>query len=175
MKLALIGLVVASITSNAVMIGNFNPAGLDVEMANITSSGSIITNSDEVKTLSLFQDFGQVEIFKNSINSEKSEIESKKQVKRVWVTITAYSSDPNQTDSTPFVTASGKTVADGIIAANFLNFGTKVYIPELFGNKQFVVEDRLHARFSDRVDIWMPSTEMALKFGKQYALVEIEM
>lgn len=81
----------------------------------------------------------------------------------VWVT--AYSSTPEQTDSTPFITASGTKVKDGIIAANFLPFGTKVKIPEHFGEKVFIVEDRMHARKKNFVDIWMPTTEKALAFG----------
>ena len=36
------------------------------------------------------------------------------------VTITAYSSTPDQTDSTPFITAYNTFVRDGIVAANFL-------------------------------------------------------
>src|SRR3989344_4334376 len=62
------------------------------------------------------------------------------------VTITAYSSRPEETDSTPFIAASGKRVFDGMVAANWLPLGTKVRIPELYGNKIFVVEDRMHAR-----------------------------
>ena len=33
-----------------------------------------------------------------------------------WVVITGYSSTPDQTDSTPFITASGTYVEDGIVA-----------------------------------------------------------
>ncbi len=88
--------------------------------------------------------------------------------KRVMkVTITAYSSTPDQTDDTPFITATGDHVADGIIAANFLPFGTLVQIPKYFGNKIFVVKDRMHRRFSDRVDIWFPDRASAVKFGKR--------
>lgn len=81
------------------------------------------------------------------------------------VTVTAYSSTPDQTDSTPFITASNKTVRWGFVAANFLEFGTKVQIPELYGDQVFVVEDRMHRRFSDRVDIWMPTKAKAKRFG----------
>ncbi|MBI2036999.1 MAG: hypothetical protein HYT14_01400, partial [Candidatus Liptonbacteria bacterium] len=55
------------------------------------------------------------------------------------VTITAYSSTPEETDSTPFITASGTHVRDGVVAANFLPFGTAVKIPELYGDRLFVV------------------------------------
>lgn len=92
---------------------------------------------------------------------------------RVWATVTAYSSTPDQTDDTPFITAKGTFVRDGIVAANFLEFGTKVRIPELFGDKIFVVEDRMHRRYSDRVDIWFPDRETAILFGKQQAVIEI--
>lgn len=83
------------------------------------------------------------------------------------VVITAYSSTPDQTDDTPFITATGDHVADGIIAANFLPFGTLVQIPKYFGDKIFVVKDRMHKRFSDRVDVWFPDRESALRFGKR--------
>lgn len=81
--------------------------------------------------------------------------------------LTAYSSTPDQTDSDPFTAASGKRVHDGMIAANWLPFGTKVKIPSLFGDKIFIVEDRMNARYGyGRVDIWMdaPKPEVR-KFG----------
>ncbi|OGY63085.1 MAG: hypothetical protein A2745_01535 [Candidatus Harrisonbacteria bacterium RIFCSPHIGHO2_01_FULL_44_13] len=86
---------------------------------------------------------------------------------RMNVVVTGYSSTHDQTDSTPFITASGKRVRDGIIAANFLKFGARIQIPEIFGDKIFVVEDRMARRFSDRVDIWFPDRATALKFGKK--------
>ncbi|MDO8429940.1 MAG: hypothetical protein Q7S73_01060 [bacterium] len=90
-------------------------------------------------------------------------------MKKLEVTLTGYSSTPDQTDSTPFITASGRRVRDGIIASNVLPFGTKVQIPEIFGDKIFTVEDRMHRRFNDRADIWFPDRSTALKFGIQKA------
>lgn len=89
------------------------------------------------------------------------------QSQKVW--ITAYSSTPEETDDTPFITAMGTKVRDGIIATNILPFGTKVKIPELFGNKVFVVEDRMHSRKKNNVDIWMESKQDALEFGIAYS------
>ena len=89
------------------------------------------------------------------------------------VTLTAYASVPNETDSQPFITASGDTVADGIVAANFLPFGTKIQIPSIFGSKIFTVEDRTNKKFSGRVDIWMPSVEKAITFGLHRAKIVI--
>lgn len=89
------------------------------------------------------------------------------------VLITAYSSSADQTDSTPFIMANGKHVYDGAVAANFLPFGALVRIPRLFGNKIFVVEDRMHERFNDRLDIWMPTRGEALAFGLRSATIEV--
>lgn len=90
-----------------------------------------------------------------------------------WVTITAYSSTPDQTDSTPFITASGTNVRDGIVACNFLSFGTKVRFPELYGDKIFVVEDRMARHNSHKIDIWFPTRWEAKQFGVKVAKVEV--
>ncbi len=87
------------------------------------------------------------------------------EVKRMTVDMTAYSSTEDQTDDTPFITASGAHVADGIVAANFLPLHTRVKIPSLYGEKIFVVEDRMNRRYTERMDIWMETREAALKFG----------
>lgn len=91
--------------------------------------------------------------------------------------MTAYNSDPRQTDDTPCITANGFDVcAHGIedtIAANFLKFGTKIKIPELFGDRIFVVRDRMNKRYPDRVDIWFKNYDDAIKFGIRVASIEI--
>lgn len=98
-----------------------------------------------------------------------------KHTKRIEVVLTAYSSTSDQTDSSPFITASNTRVRDGIVAANFLPFGTKIMIPELFGEKTFVVEDRMHRRFNDRVDIWFSDRWSARQFGlKKAEIIVIE-
>jgi 3D (Asp-Asp-Asp) domain-containing protein len=89
------------------------------------------------------------------------------------VNITAYASVPDETSAHPFVTASGKTVADGVVAANWLPFGTQIEIPTLFGNKIFTVEDRTSPRFGGRVDVWMPTVAAAVAFGLHPAQVII--
>jgi 3D (Asp-Asp-Asp) domain-containing protein len=89
----------------------------------------------------------------------------------VWVT--AYSSTPEETDDTPFVTASNTETRDGVVAANFLPFGTKLQIPEHFGDKVFTVEDRMHRRKTNFVDIWMPTKKDAMNFGISYSEIII--
>lgn len=93
--------------------------------------------------------------------------------KVLYMRITAYSSTPNQTDSTPFTTADGATVHDGVVATNLLPFGTKIKIPALFGDKVFTVEDRTALRIKNTIDIWMPSKKKALIFGANNADVVI--
>lgn len=91
----------------------------------------------------------------------------------MWIFATAYSSTPDQTDDTPFITASGNHVRDGIIAANFLPMYTKVRFPTLYGDKIFVVEDRMNKRYYYKADIWMKTREEALRFGVKNIPIEI--
>ena len=92
-------------------------------------------------------------------------------------TITAYTSEVAQTDSTPCITANGfnlcKHGQEDSIAANFLKFGTKVRIPELFGDRIFIVRDRMNKRYPNHVDIWFKNKEQAIHFGAQTARIEI--
>lgn len=92
---------------------------------------------------------------------------------KVWAT--AYSSEIGQTDDTPFVTASGSKVRDGVVAANFLPFGTKIRIPKLYGDKVFTIEDRMNSRYNDQkiIDVWFGDTESAIHFGKKYTSIEL--
>ena len=94
-------------------------------------------------------------------------------IEQYVVTATAYSSTVDQTDDTPFITASGTYVRDGIIAANFLPFGTAIKIPDIYGDKIFIVEDRMNKRYWFRVDIWFPERQMAKEFGIKKIRIEI--
>src|SRR3989338_11521715 len=83
------------------------------------------------------------------------EIGAKKPRKTLKIVVTAYNSEPGQTDSTPFITASGTQTRDGVVAANFLPIGAIVRFPDIYGDKEFIVEDRMNARYYYRADIWM--------------------
>lgn len=97
-----------------------------------------------------------------------------KVVKMLKVIATGYSSTVEQTDSTPFITASGSTVRDGIVANNLLPFGTEIRIPELYGDKIFVVEDRMNKRKGYyHVDIWFPEYAQAKEFGAKITYIEV--
>ncbi|GEM_PF-3265331 len=85
------------------------------------------------------------------------------------IVVTAYSSTKDQTDSSPCITANGFNVCEhgneDVVAANFLPFGTRVQFPDHFGDREFIVQDRMNARYSNRVDIWMKSRGAAKQFG----------
>ncbi|USN53591.1 MAG: 3D domain-containing protein [Candidatus Nomurabacteria bacterium] len=92
----------------------------------------------------------------------------------LWLTLTAYSSTVDQTDGDPFTTASGSHVRDGIIAYNLLPFGTQVRFPDVYGDKIFVVEDRMNARYGGSIaDIWMHTREEAKQWGARIVKMEI--
>lgn len=89
------------------------------------------------------------------------------------VLTTAYNSLPEQTDSTPFITASGTQTRDGIVACNCLPFGTVIEIDGKF----YEVEDRMNSRYTCdgiwKVDIWMEHYEDAKQYGKQTTTIKI--
>lgn len=93
--------------------------------------------------------------------------------KTLTVRITAYTSSPDETDSTPFLTANGTKTQDGVVATNILPFGTKIKIPELFGDKIFTVQDRMAKRMKNVVDVWMSTKAKALRFGVEYTDIVI--
>ncbi len=113
----------------------------------------------------------------NTINSAdletKADHSDEPALRSMVVATTAYTSDPGETDASPFTTANGTRVYDGVIAANFLKFGTRVRIPDQFGNKVFVVHDRMNARYTQRVDIWMTTKSEAFKWGVRRVKIEI--
>lgn len=91
----------------------------------------------------------------------------------VKVPVTAYSSTPDQTDDTPFITASGTQVRWGVVAANFLPIGTMVRLPDHYGDQIFLVEDRMNARYDVRLDIWMETREEARTWGLRQVKLEV--
>jgi 3D (Asp-Asp-Asp) domain-containing protein len=83
-----------------------------------------------------------------------------------------------QTSDSPCIGASGKDLCrlvdegQNVCAANFVDLGTVLRIAEL---GECVVLDRMHRRFSHRVDIAMKedAVEEALEFGLQRRHVEV--
>jgi len=83
--------------------------------------------------------------------------------------VTAYSSSPDETWGDPFITASGREVYDGLVACpRRYPFGTRFRI----GSRIYACWDRLHERYDHRFDIWKPSKQEALQFGRRMLLIE---
>lgn len=96
-----------------------------------------------------------------------------KVARNLQITATAYSSTPDQTDDSPFLTASGTYTRHGVVASNYFKIGTKLRFPELYGDQIFVVEDRMNERYHRRLDIWMPTREAAKQFGVAWLKIEV--
>lgn len=92
-------------------------------------------------------------------------------------TMTAYNSEAGQTDDSPCITANGFNVCkhgiEDTVAANFLPMGTKIKIPELFGDRIFIVRDRMNKKHPNRVDVWMKDRPSAMKFGVRVAKIQV--
>ncbi|BDP41865.1 hypothetical protein DAETH_18340 [Deinococcus aetherius] len=96
---------------------------------------------------------------------------------------TAYNSTPGQTDSTPFITATGTRVRNGVVALSrdllrVFPYGSKVTIEDVSGRtgnllrgQVFSVEDTMAARKTNSIDIWMPSRSQAIRFGARQVRV----
>ena len=46
-------------------------------------------------------------------------------------------------------------------------------IPELFGDRVFVVRDRMNSRYTDRVDVWFKDHNDAIQFGFKVATIQV--
>jgi len=95
--------------------------------------------------------------------------------KTIYTTVTAYSSSVDECGADPFTMASGDRVFDGAIAHQYLPFNTKVRFPEVFGEKIFVVKDRLGPQFTSyyHVDMWVHSKVEAKAWGARVVKMEI--
>jgi 3D (Asp-Asp-Asp) domain-containing protein len=105
-----------------------------------------------------------------SWDSGSSDISLGPDPNRIPAVVTAYSSSPDETWGDPFLTASGRPVGEGVVACpRRLPFGTQVRINQ----RVYTCWDRLHPKYDDRFDVWHPSKEAALKFGRRQVIVQI--
>ncbi|CAM3651609.1 3D domain-containing protein [Deinococcus frigens] len=93
------------------------------------------------------------------------------------VRATAYNSLVGQTDSTPFITATGTRTRPGVVALSrdmlrSFPYGTRIAIEDLSGRynnllrgRVFIVEDTMAARKTGSLDIWMSTHSQAITFG----------
>lgn len=162
-------LMVAFVLTNS-HVSSVQAAGIDPVV-----SADMPTKAVVVTTLPVSSDTAIVQA-PTSTPAEQPAAQPKREptLRTAMTTVTAYSSAPNQTDGTPFVTADGSCVNDGVIAANFLKIGTRVRLPDLFGDKIFEVHDRMNERYFNRIDVWMKDIKDARQFGlKRTVRVEV--
>jgi 3D (Asp-Asp-Asp) domain-containing protein len=105
---------------------------------------------------------------------------------------TAYTSSVHETDSTPFITATGARTRIGVIAVSrdmlrTLPYGSKVVLEDLgtpkglgkgrfnhlFRGRVFIVEDTMNPRKRDRIDVWLPERSTAIRFGVRNVRITI--
>ncbi len=105
---------------------------------------------------------------------------------------TAYTSSVRETDSTPFITATGARTRIGIVAVSrdmlkVLPYGSKVTLEDLgtpngsgkgrfnylFKDRVFIVEDTMHPRKRERIDVWLPDRSTAIRFGVRNVRVTV--
>jgi len=108
---------------------------------------------------------------------------------------TGYNSMVDQTDTTPFITSTGQRTRFGIIAVSpdllghALPYGSLVRIRDLgnyytgrgYGRYQslldsqglFIVEDTMHYRKRDQIDIWFSDYASAVNWGMRKVSVEV--
>lgn len=103
------------------------------------------------------------------------DVPSYRAVRRFSVILTGYPSRPEYTDDTPHLTANLHLVTVGVVACNWLPFGTRVRFPNLFGSMVFTVDDRMEERYNNtpNVDIWFPSKQAAIRFGLHRSMMEV--
>jgi 3D (Asp-Asp-Asp) domain-containing protein len=100
-----------------------------------------------------------------------------KQPRIYRVSVSAYTSEVAQTDSSPCITANGFNVCkhneEDVIATNMFPFGTKVKIPSIDPNRIYTVEDRMNTRYQNHIDIWMKDKDDAIKFGRKTLEIQV--
>ena len=105
------------------------------------------------------------------------------------VSVTSYNSLVGQTDSTPNITATGTRTRPGVVAASrdlirAYGYGAKLKIVKwnnvrgcnhnvIPKNMVFKIEDTMNARFTRKIDIWLPTRSQSINFGRCVAQVQI--
>lgn len=130
------------------------------------ASASLGSTAAEDRVAALIAEAAKNETLKTGVLTQASLVKTPDRV--MSVSMTAYNSLPEQTDSNPFETAMGTITRHGVVAMNGIPLGTYIKIPELYGDEIFIVEDRMNARYTNRVDVWMENYSDARKFGVKH-------
>lgn len=149
-----------------------------IKDANAASNDEIIVINDSIiKSETMDLEAANLKTATSTPVATSTPEKVEKVVKTSTHTITAYNSEAAQTDSSPCITANGFNVCkhgiEDTVAANFLPMGTKIKIPDLFGDRIFIVRDRMNKKHPNRVDVWMKERPAAIKFGVKVAKIQV--
>ncbi len=159
-----------SVTAHAGILDWFKSSGA---FSDVAANGSF--DSLYASALDNFQPSDEPVLLGNAVVPAPSVASALRKVthRTYTVDISGYNSEVGQTDDSPFITASGTHVRDGVVASNMFPFGTIIKIPSLYGNKIFVVEDRMNKRYQKNVDIWFADKDEALHLGRRTVQIEV--
>jgi 3D (Asp-Asp-Asp) domain-containing protein len=141
-----------------------------------TDQGVMISNDSVTKEATMDTEAAKITtVATTTVATTTNKVE--KVIKTSTHMMTAYNSEAAQTDDDPCTTANGfnlcKHGIEDTIAANFLPMGTRVKIPDLFGDRVFVVRDRMNQKHPNRVDVWMKDHQSAMNFGVKIAKIQV--
>jgi 3D (Asp-Asp-Asp) domain-containing protein len=132
-------------------------------------------------------------VAKRSTSSVVARSTSSRGLASMTVRSTAYNSQAAQTDRTPFITATGARTRFGVVALSRdllrrIPYGSLLRIEDMGGygsgrgrgtfnrmlsGVSFVVEDTMHPRKVNTVDVWMASRRTALQWGKRQIRITV--
>lgn len=166
----------ASVT-NKVVTSNYQGSS---NLENADSTEHKVTKEEDNEKLSNISDKTPNEPEKIENASIKSQENQKSVGTPIKAELTAYSNDPKCSGEWGSQTAMQTETRIGVIAApSKIPLGSKIYIPELKDYKadgMFDVEDRGGAIKIKRdgtyvIDVWVPTYEEAVKFGRKYTTI----
>lgn len=116
----------------------------------------------------------QNRILKSVVTLQGDTIEKFKRERTITVTMSMYTASSRECDSSPKYTATeAKTTVGRTLAVSrdlMWMLGHRVYI---HGHGVFVVEDVMHHRWRNKVDLLVGNYKTALKFGVQQVKIEV--
>ncbi len=176
----------------AVLIAVFGSPQIKAKASLVTEKKSIELSSDEIEVNIAKPE--ELEPAKQNLVADEVIVEDASEI-YFSLKATGYNSLANQTDSTPFITATGARTEFGVIAvsrdllSSDIPYGSLVRIKDLgnyyngrgagkFQNlldKQelFIVEDTMHKRKKQQIDVWFPKKSEALNWGIRQVELEV--
>jgi 3D (Asp-Asp-Asp) domain-containing protein len=167
--------------------------GLAVQKASATLHRSKATTSKAATPTKTTVVAKKPVVAKRSTPSVVARSTSSRGLASMTVRSTAYNSQAAQTDRTPFITATGARTRFGVVALSRdllrrIPYGSLLRIEDMGGygsgrgrgtfnrmlsGVSFVVEDTMHPRKVNTVDVWMASRRTALQWGKRQIRITV--